>query len=331
MRVYLKKPNGKRKSYALYIRDGKKNTTMENAQLDALNRSNLDPDIKLKNALEIKKQVEAKLGLRTEVVFNDENERILNEFMKEKYGTREVIDQRTARYEFERVIKALDKLSIASATPLQLVDKVRSHGWSNTKRRRILKKLQILLNFLGRPVKLTLPPKEESKVAFINESDFKTGMKRIDDEWERALFETLFYTGMRLGEAFALNELKIRKDHIYVDSQVDIHGKLRHTKNRKSRRAFVPKSALPIVRRWLQLKDQKGVNRVTINKHFKKIFPHLTIHDLRHSYAIRLLSKGVPMAHVAQSLGNSVRVCEEYYVGYELSDESIELIKKLVN
>lgn len=66
-----------------------------------------------------------------------------------------------------------------------------------------------------------------------------------------------------------------------------------------------------------------------------KTFPsdkskRLTYHDLRHSYAIRLLSKGIILDLVAQSLGNSSAVCQEYYSGYVLTHASLEMIASVV-
>lgn len=59
----------------------------------------------------------------------------------------------------------------------------------------------------------------------------------------------------------------------------------------------------------------------------KKIRPELRFHDLRHSYAIELLNHGVSLSLTAQALGNSVQVCQEYYAGFELSDEGLDVIR----
>ena len=48
------------------------------------------------------------------------------------------------------------------------------------------------------------------------------------------------------------------------------------------------------------------------------------------SYTIVLVSRGVSLSLVAQSLGNSVSVCEKYYTGFVLTNESIDYIRKLV-
>ena len=37
------------------------------------------------------------------------------------------------------------------------------------------------------------------------------------------------------------------------------------------------------------------------------------------------------MSLVSQSLGNSLSVCQHYYVGFELTDESVEAIRAIVS
>ena len=78
--------------------------------------------------------------------------------------------------------------------------------------------------------------------------------------------------------------------------------------------------------------------RNKINKRFKSacraVFKdkskHCKWHDLRHSYAIFLLTKGVPIQLVAQSMGNSVSVCEKHYAGFVLTDVGISAINNIL-
>lgn len=329
MRIYLKRPNGRRKSFAIYKREGNQNITIKCPDLDALNTSDIDPDIKLKNALEIKKRVEREYGIASVAVHNDDNDRIVEQYWRERYIRRELVDTKTARYEIERAVKALGNLSLVSASEVEIENHIKSKDWPRNKRRRVLIKIQILLKYLGRDIKLVIPPEEQTDVRHIDEDEFKKRIDRVRDEHLRALFNVLFHTGMRLGEAFGLTKFKVRDDYIVVDTQIDKHDKIRKPKCEKTRKTFV--QDMSYVREWLKVKDSFPYGRTNTNKLFKRYFPRMTIHDLRHSYAINLLSKGVPIAHVAQSLGNSVRVCERYYTGFELADKSIALMKRLVN
>lgn len=89
---------------------------------------------------------------------------------------------------------------------------------------------------------------------------------------------------------------------------------------------------------WCDNKDSFELSRTAIAKRFalacKKLFKdktkHCKWHDLRHSYAVLLIGRGATITLVAQSMGNSVKVCEEYYSGYVLTSEGIETLSKIV-
>ncbi len=167
----------------------------------------------------------------------------------------------------------------------------------------------------------------------MTESEFLKKLDSLEDTYLYHLFYVLFYTGLRLGESFALNELKLKPTAriIHVDSQVKPNGKTTLPKNGKKRRAFAISKAFPFIKKWIELKSTFPYSRTNANYKFKKHFgQEFTIHDLRHCYAVMYLAKGVPMAHVAQSIGNSVKVCEKYYTGFELVDESVELMRRIV-
>jgi hypothetical protein len=53
-------------------------------------------------------------------------------------------------------------------------------------------------------------------------------------------------------------------------------------------------------------------------------------HDLRHSYAVYLIGKGMSLDWVAQSLGNSRDVCERFYKSHILQDDSIRLMRMML-
>jgi lysophospholipase L1-like esterase len=73
----------------------------------------------------------------------------------------------------------------------------------------------------------------------------------------------------------------------------------------------------------------KKAGRITFPKDNEK--QNLKTHDCRHSYAVHLLSSGVSISLIAKSLGNSVLVCEKYYLGYALQEEGIQMIHQLMN
>lgn len=340
MKIYLKRPNGRKKNYAIYSRiikpDGKtKDEVRPNPEITALNNSDLPEDIKLKNALEIKRRVEQALGLdEGVVVHNEDNERIVGKYWQKVYSRRKhLVDREGARTELHRSVRALGSLSLVSADAGEIEDAVASHGWDNTKQRRVLGKIKLLLKFLGRDIELESPPEDENLVSYITETEFLTGLAKVEPEELKTLLYVLFYTGMRLGEAFGLDETKVREhqNYIIVNRQVREDGTIALPKNKKTRRTFVRAKAFSTIKKWVSLIKTYPLSRKQTHQRFKKYFGHsVTVHDLRHCYAINLLSKGVPLAHVAQSIGNSVKVCEKYYTGHILVDEAVETMKRIV-
>ncbi len=100
---------------------------------------------------------------------------------------------------------------------------------------------------------------------------------------------------------------------------------------------FGRKEAVPFIKDFISLAPTTKAqlwskSRLEIIKRAsKKTFPNnpqkkITVHDLRHSYAIHILNQGIFMALVAKALGNSILVCEEHYSDFELSDEGIEAV-----
>ena len=64
------------------------------------------------------------------------------------------------------------------------------------------------------------------------------------------LFEALFSTGARIGEAFALTESKVKSDVIHIDEQLTRSLRLTQRKNGGECFAVVLPSGLSSVREW---------------------------------------------------------------------------------
>lgn len=133
----------------------------------------------------------------------------------------------------------------------------------------------------------------------------------------RIFFELLFWTGMRRGEAIALNKIDICNGWINVHRswRTATEG-FKPTKTKESRRVkldpatdehiqtlmelpgslvfggAVPLSPTTIKRIWDQAIKDSGV-------------PHIRIHDLRHSHATWLINNGVNIVAVSKRLGHS--------------------------
>ena len=150
----------------------------------------------------------------------------------------------------------------------------------------------------------------------------------------RPIVITAIHTGMRKGEILSLKW-----------SQVDLSSgiiKVENTKSGKPR--LIPINEL-LFKELLKLKNQNGKSQyVFLNpetqeplKDIKKSFSGATgrakikdlrFHDLRHTFASRLIQKGVDLITVKELLGHhSVRVTERYtHSGIEQKKEAVEAL-----
>ncbi|MED3553984.1 tyrosine-type recombinase/integrase [Cytobacillus praedii] len=142
----------------------------------------------------------------------------------------------------------------------------------------------------------------------------------------KALFETMYYSGMRISEA-----LQLRIDHVESEKKIieDIKGK-----GGKYRPIFISEKLLVSLKDYLEVRTQpfssttkalfvgeRGpITRQTAHTLIKKYAElagiELTkahVHNLRHLFGIRLASKGVPIQDIAKFMGHtSIEVTKIY-------------------
>lgn len=137
----------------------------------------------------------------------------------------------------------------------------------------------------------------------------------------RDLLIVLWHTGMRFGEVRSLqaNQIdfkrgivrlsvntKTRRERVYP-----IHEEALMVLKKRKLRAVGPKHYL--------FPNENDVNRPMSESHRsfermkKKAGVDFLIHDLRHSFATRMIRKGVPRSFVAQLMGASERITETVY------------------
>jgi integrase len=269
------------------------------------------------------------------VVHNEENFKALEAFWKSEYESRDLVDPGSAKNDFNRAVEAVGTLSLYSASKEQL-EKELARTLKGNQQRRVVDRLNQILSFLDRGIKLSKNKKVLEKVRYLSLPDFQK--LTFDDPMIELIHEVAFYTGCRIGEVFSIVPDSIRATFVYIDSQLSRDLSLKHTKTRINRKAYIIPDGYQSVLKWAEVSDEvkekyrnikwSEVTRKACQKAFTQESKHLTMHDLRHSYAIHLLSKGVSLSLIAQSLGNSVVVCQSYYAGFSLSDEGIEAINK---
>ncbi len=278
---------------------------------------------------------------------------IFQSYWKKKYDKlpedEKLIDESSARNDFKRALKCIGDLNLRSASLEDLLEKINKIP-ELSNRKRVALRINSLLKHIGRKDdKIALGKNKKRKtrqVNYISHNDLpllllQLPVNKSPDRTAanlRLLVQTAFYSGLRIGEIFAMTGNSIQGNYILVKNQLDRKLNTRKTKTQQERKAYVIPEGREIVEKWalLSLKDKQSIRNLKYSIIIKSItkicFPddkskHCTFHDLRHSYAIHLLSKGVSLSLVAQSLGNSISVAEEYYAGYCLSDDAINSIE----
>jgi site-specific recombinase XerD len=276
-------------------------------------------------------------------VHNRENWHVLEKFWKEVYENKKLINVYAAKNELKNAIDVLGELSIFSASREEIQSRVDAK-YSGDSQRRIVVRLRQLLRSIGREkIVLRQDQKDIKSVTYLSEPDFRRVLMQSSNDLEQALLELCYYSGLRIGEAYSLDASSLLPNKtIRVAGQIDRQGRRRQTKTKRARIAYLFPSGLSAFDRWTRatLAERAAINRQEASRKLMKrlcrlAFPsdsskHLTFHALRHCYAINLLNKGVSMSLVAQSLGNTLSVCQQYYVGFELTSESIEAITAIV-
>lgn len=355
IRYSFKGPGWGRKSFTIYLdiksREGKRVcTTIEDERLIAINRSFQSGLQTLEQCIVQVKEIIKDLyrkdaRCRKKVnIHNAENYKVMDDFWEQDYSHRPLINEYTAKNEIKNAIEVLGQLSIYSASREEIqscIDK----KYKGNSQRRIVGRLSQLLKFVGRAnVKLRRQQKDMIKVSFLNESDFRKVLAVVPTQIEKTLLELCYYSGLRIGEAYGLEPHHLLPDGtIRVTGQLDRNGVRRQTKTKRPRLAFLFPQGIDAFKYWTQASeaekatiDRLESSRELMKKYCKIAFPkdsskYLTFHALRHCYAINLLTKGVSMSLVAQSLGNTLSVCQQHYVGFELTNDSIAAIKSIVS
>lgn len=348
MRYCIKRPKAnKRNKFGLYSQvdlpnGSTKNVIVKNSDLDAINRNLelkiIDTVTAEKNVKELIDKLYKKDGrLRLRDVHQPDNYKILDEYWEREYSHRDLVDPSSSYSALRRAVDAVGDLPLLSATRQEIQAKLGE--FRGSKQRKLVERLSQILKFMGRTeIKLRKEKLPRHKVKYLTEPEFQTLTKRIEDEPLRTLFEVCFYSGVRIGEAFAITQPTVG-GYIRVISQIDRYDIERDTKTLGERRVYVFKNGRNAIERWIKIKSQVTMSRSALSKYASRLFrrtfsstpdKHGKFHDLRHSYAIALLAQGVPINLVANSLGNSVAVCERYYSGFQLTDQGMETIKRIV-
>lgn len=189
--------------------------------------------------------------------------------------------------------------------------------------RTVYSNFKVLINhaikFFGLKVDPTLAAgsiqRVKPKINFIRRDEFERRVIGLEHLHYKELARLLFYTGLRVGEGLALKwtAIDLEKRQLYVDDKegtLDIATRELTSPKTKGSVGYVPFPAF--IGEMLNSIKKESAEKIYgfkddmfvfggvapyhyshFHKHFKKVFPELRIHDLRHSYATYLINKGV--------------------------------------
>lgn len=268
------------------------------------------------------------------------NQRLLDRYWEAEYSYRHLVDEESAKGKLRRAVGAIGNLSIATATRGELTKAIKDLPYDVEKKRQLTASLNQLLKFAKRDFKIIAPKKTRRKVKFLTPEEYMMVLAFMTNKASVAICDVAFNTGARQGEVYAIDPSRMKGDQVYIETQLTEDEEEKDPKWGSIRPAFMfdegPEAIKEVAKyRALGQLPTRHQLRKEFSRACMKAFPsnpekHLTFHDLRHSYAIRLLSLGVVLDLIAQSLGNSVAVCQEYYAGYVLTDTSMSMISMIV-
>lgn len=198
----------------------------------------------------------------------------------------------------------------------------------NLKPRSVARKLSCLRSFFKylhreglvdkNPAKLLMTPKLDKKLPnFLSEDEALTLIEstkpdKASELRDRAIFETLYSTGIRVSELVGLNEQSVdtignvirvmgkgKKERIVPIGEKAVEAIMAYTQAcpRKGSALFLNKNGTRLTTRSIRNIINKYIQRVGMHK---KVSPHA----IRHSFATHLLNRGADLRSVQELLGH---------------------------
>lgn len=346
----IENPQGRRKTFRIRYTSpdtSDKWTTLESPEIDAANDQLLagHPQEKVKKALKVflKTLYAERDQFKKQDPFLSHNLAIVDRLWKDKYTARRKMEMKRpdeSLADYRKAVEACGQFPLDTCS----IEDLENHLFRTLKHqpnilRRRITWINSILQWLSR--EKIKPPirKQRPEVAHLTEPEFKKIIKHLSEE-DSPVIQIAFYTGLRIGEIFGLETRFIKENTVLVKQQLSEELEITTTKTDNEREAIYPPHLKPILKKWasLPLVEKKALRSKTwskvVRRVCKKVFEdeskHIRFHDLRHSNAIWLLSKGATLHEVAQHLGNHHEVTERYYSGFNLKETSIHRVAGLL-
>lgn len=321
----IKRPGNGRATYAIII----KGKTVYDERIDAVNRDVIlghAPDELVARMREIEKSFRPQSPL-----LGYTNYRLAEECFAYKVKYTPLARLRspyTAHRRLIRGVEALDQLPLTTATADQILEQIAHTKDQPGRRYHVLGAINELLRYLRRDLRLPNPSPRIETINFIEVGTFLERSKLLREDYAIYL-GSLFATGMRLGE---LPMATYPGNTFYVNQQLHRDGRVGPMKCRTEKQGPMIPHLIPFVMR-LNALGRDAVHR--IRRKYDKMMLNaskdilgVTIHDMRHSYAIYMAKQSRPTGKIAEYIGDSEEVCRKHYSRYRPTNEELEDVFK---
>lgn len=233
--------------------------------------------------------------------------------------------------------------------------------FSNTHLTNIQGRARLVFDYAVRHRLLTFNPFDQVEIAkrdeiqktaeynILTKDEFDRFMAVIDDQTDRTLYSILYWCGLRIGEALALNieDYDPLKATIHVYKSYDLKNRsLSTTKTGNSRIVDVPSACKSELDKLLDIYQEKTIKPhlallglekrlvgTTIDR-YKKYYieqaglDYFTNHDLRHTHVSTLIQLGARPIDISKRLGHSVEMVNNTY-GHLFESDKQNILNKL--
>ena len=164
------------------------------------------------------------------------------------------------------------------------------------------------------------------EMSFLTLDEFKLFCKHLNTTKKKAIFHTLFWTGIRKGEFLALQWDDISQYSISICKTLKRNGTIKYsTKNGESRRIQIPKKLFDLLHKYKTEEEEKWgsisgsdfvfgyrdkpASHNTINQLLERVLKksdtkNVRVHDFRHSHASYLIHNNVNIKTISNRLGH---------------------------
>lgn len=272
---YIKRPNGRQKTFSINSQIRNPNGTTSNKivkdeTIVSINKQFLSNKISFNEAFKLMTNVKRRLGNYSPVVFNNENQKVLESFLSHYVKTkRYLVCIESGVNKYTRAIRALKLVSIQSASEDEIFDAVMLNSFTPNKNREVFHKLNTILSYLKRSIKIQVPPIEVNEVSYLTKDEVCKVSEYFDGEIKDMILLS-FYSGLRIGELLALRKDSLKgKNILLIDSQIKRTGEKKLPKNRKKRKAYIHADGLPYLKSYMS-REKSDLTRNAITKRFKQ-------------------------------------------------------------